>query len=103
MRKDRSKDDALLVKSERWIYRKRGKSKLEKARSAIFNLRYNKRLSYTVIRHFLSEEGIRTSTAALSSFCRSRFTPEIVERVKLAIISRLAELAPSAASGTKRQ
>ena len=95
MTETQSNNERLLIKSERWNPPRRGKSKLEEAKDAIFNLRHNKGLSYTAIKRFLDEEGISTSTAALSSFCKSRFNPENAVKVKPLVLARLAELMPA--------
>jgi len=95
------KDDTLLMKSEEWNPASRKRSKLEEVRNTIFHLRHNKEFSYTAIKHFLEESGIRTSTAALSNFCRSRFTKEALERTKTAVLSRLADLKREDAESAK--
>jgi hypothetical protein len=58
-----------------------------------------------MIRKFLAEAGIKTSAAALSNFCRTRFDAETANKMKTSIAARLAELAlkggNGAASGNK--
>ena len=85
-------DDSLLMKSEEWSPQISKRSKLEEARNTIFQLRYNRGLSYTAIKHFLAEAGITTSTAALSKFCKSRFNTEIAEKMKPFVMARIADL-----------
>lgn len=84
--------DQLLMKAEKWTQRKQGRSRLEDAKAAIFHLRYNKKLSYTAIKHFLEEAGIKASTASLSRFFRSRFSAEAAEKTKPIVLERLATL-----------
>lgn len=91
--------NALLVKSEEWNPPNGGKTKLEELKETVFNLRYNKGLSYIMIRKFLGEAGIKTSAAALSNFCRTRFDAETAERMKASIAARLAEFAPKTEDG----
>lgn len=82
----------LLVKADAWQQRKWGRSKLDDAKDAIFHLRYNKHLSYTAIKHFLAESGIKTSTGSLSQFFRSRFPAGTAERIAPVIMTRLADI-----------
>lgn len=84
--------DKLLMKAEEWTLQKQGRSRLEDAKAAIFHLRYNKNLSYTAIKHFLDEAGIKTSTASLSRFFRSRFSSEVAEKTKPIVLERLTTL-----------
>jgi hypothetical protein len=88
----RAKDDALLLKAEAWTPPPMRISKLEEVKSSIFHLRYNRGLSYNAIRRFLADSGIKTSTAALSKYFRSRFAPGSTDTMKQTVVSRLDEL-----------
>jgi hypothetical protein len=91
--------NALLIKSEEWNPPNGGKTKLEELKETVFNLRFNKGLSYIMIRKFLAEAGIKTSAAALSNFCRTRFDAETTNKMKASIAARLAGLAPKGENG----
>lgn len=91
--------NALFIKSEEWNPPSKGRTKLEDLKETVFNLRFNKGLSYIMIRKFLDEAGIKTSAAALSNFCRTRFDTETTDKMKTSIAARLAELALKDESG----
>ena len=97
MQKNISREEDLLLKSEHWTPPRRGVSQLNPITDAIFNLRYIKGFSYNSIRKFLAENGIKTSTASLSSFCRARFAVDASESMKPEITARIAELRRSGA------
>lgn len=92
MQKNISREEDLLLKSERWTPPRRGVSQLNPITDAIFNLRYIKGFSYNSIKKFLAENGIKTSTASLSSFCRSKFAMDALEGMKPEITARIADL-----------
>ena len=95
-------DDRLLMKSEKWNPPEKGKSKLEEVRNTIFHLRHNRGRSFTAIKRFLAEAGIKTSTAALSKYFKSRFSNEREEEMKANVLARLADLKLADANGNKK-
>jgi len=80
MRTPKAKFDRILLETEVWQSKRASRSKLENYRSAICNLRFNRKQSLTSIRKFLKSEGITTSTAAISKFIKSRFPPDLLEK-----------------------
>ena len=91
--------NAILIKSEEWNPQSKAKTKLEELKETVFNLRVNKKLSFTAIKHFLAESEVKTSTAALSNFCRSRFNAQTEERMKTSVAEKLAGLMPRGEDG----
>ena len=92
MAKTDNADDALLMKAEEWNPPIQGRSKLEEVKNTIFHLRYNKNCSYTAIKHFLAEAGIKTSTAALSRYFKFRLPSSNAAEMKPAVLARLASI-----------
>ncbi len=102
MRKDISREEDLLLKSESWEPPKRGMSQLLPIKDAIFNMRYIKGFSFNAIKKFLAENGIKTSTGSLSGFCRSRFDDDTKESVKPEVLAKIADLLGNGAQNKEK-
>lgn len=89
--------EILLIQADEWAQGLASKTKLDSVRDVIFHLRYNKQLSYTAIKKFLSEAGIKTSTGSLSKFYRSRFNAEMEKSFAPTVLTRISELKASKA------